>query len=334
MRISLSNHLGVGLLLPLLVAGCAGGSSATLPEDATAGSPQSILTAPSRVNPLRTAKSPFLYVSNTAVKAAVLLYRFPIGKHAKPEREITQGLQGVPADPVLDRNGTLYQPSGCSYSGEGGIVGVYPAGQSSPSETITNGINCPLGSAIDAHGNLYISNTHCEGSYDCQGTITEYPPDQTSPSLSISANLQAPHGLALDAHNDLFIADPYVGAVLEVKKGHKTPAILSLSGVSFPIQVATDHVNNLYVSDYAANEVLVYAPGATTPEASISNPNPGTLTYGLCLKEQGALFVVDLQDNGSPSIIEEYKNPLQSSSPVKSITNGLSNPDGCAAKEF
>ena len=325
----------------LFVVGCAANSGAYAPSAAMQSPHRAPRLSPRSVSPSKVGNSNLFYVTNyedTGNQSSVLVYQKPLGRNPAPFRTISNGLQ-IPADPVLDAHGALYVPNGCSFSGTGGSVQVYAKGQSNPRETITNGINCPLGSAIDPSQNLYISNVYVYGSSYYHGTITVYPQGKTKPSETIQGPLKAPHGLALDSHQNLFVADPYAGAsvgqVFEVAKGTTTPVPLYLNGLTEPIEVATDGSDNLYVSDNVENVVQIYAPGQTSPEVTLSHPNSGLVSYGICLDQQGHLFVINIRFRGSKlPVIDEYKNPLTNSSPFRVFTQDLMFPDGCAAKKF
>lgn len=327
----------------LLVAGCASSSAPTTLPNASASGFSAFNTARSLVagSPMA-KKSPFLWVSHYSNSGGgtMLAYPLPLGKNPTPVQTITLG-NVVPGLPSLDDRGNLYVPSGCSFSGHGGSVQVYAPGQSSPFETITNGINCPLGTIVNAQGKLYVSNVYCTGSSYCMGTITEYPAGHTTPSVTINKNLLDPEGLALDGLGDLFIADPYQVDVLELQRGSRTPVRLNLTGLHSPIDVVIDRSRNVYVSDDTllqndyVNAVLIYAPGQTTPEAKIGDPDSNkTQTYGLCMNIRQFLYVTYVPNSQQIPSVREYDDPLHNSTPSKTITNGLSqDPVGCAAEE-
>lgn len=331
------------LTLPsLFVVGCGASSSTYGP----AVGMESTYTPPrlshASVSPAQTGNSKLFYVTNydyySSNHSQVLVYQKPFGKNPIPFRTITSDLQH-PGDPVLDAHGALYVPNGSCNDSVGGSVLVYASGQDNPRETITNGINCPEGSAIDPSQNLYVSNVYPYGSSYYHGTVTVYPRGKTKPSETIQGPLKAPHGLALDSHQNLFIADPYEygysGGVFEVAYGTTMPVPLNLSGIIVPREVATDSTDNLYVSDEIEKAVQIYAPGQTSPEVTIADPNPGTQTLGICLDQQGHLFVINIRAaQNTPADIEEYKNPLKNSPPVRVFTQDLGFPDGCAAKKF
>ncbi len=334
------------LLIPsVAIAGCSGNSAGYGPQPSTASIGAIAEAHKQLISPAKIGSSNLFYVTNyvdgNPGQGQVLVYQKPFERSPVPLSTITKGIgDEVPNDPVLDAHGALYVPSGCSFSGTGGSVQVYAKGHDTPRETITDSINCPLGSAIDPAQNLYVSNVYVDGSSDYHGTVTVYPHGQTSPSETIQGPLKAPHGLALDSHQNLFIADPYaassVGAVFEVAHGTTMPVPLNLNGLIEPIEVATDGSNNLYVSDNVANVVQIYAAGQTSPEVTLSNPNGGTRTYGICLDQKGHLFVIDGKYQGStPPVINEYKDPLKHSAPLRRVfTQDLTFPDGCAAKTF
>ncbi len=97
---------------------------------------------------------------------------------------------------------------------------VYPAGSNgnvAPSSTIAGsntGLAVPAGIALDASGNIYVTNDGSEtgGPY----TVTVYPAGSTgnvAPSLTIGGSntgLSTPIAIALDGSGNIYVANYYV----------------------------------------------------------------------------------------------------------------------------
>jgi hypothetical protein len=115
-----------------------------------------------------------LYVANAFMgsERSPNISVYPPGGTA-PTRSITVGLT-VPSSMATDTKGNLYVLNECS--GIGGCtntensVAIYAAGNSTPAEVITNGIDYPSDIAVDQSSTLYVSNFGETGA----GTVTIY----------------------------------------------------------------------------------------------------------------------------------------------------------------
>jgi hypothetical protein len=185
----------------------------------------------------------------------------------------TGQLQGVsfPVQMAVDAQGTLYVANAQVDSTGGGSITEYPRGATSPSRTLTTGLNTSTGVAVDSSGNVYVSNKYA-------GSIVVFAKGKMTPKETITANLTGPDGLAVDAAGDLYIADSSANDILKLTHGSKTPQPLHLKNIARPTGVALDTRGNLYVSNLLAqsSNVTVYAPGSTTPKATIVVPGPPT----------------------------------------------------------
>ncbi len=183
----------------------------------------------------------------------------------------TQQLQGV-SDPVqiaVDAQGTIYVANAQVNEAGAGSVTEYPRGATSPSRTLTSGLNTSTGVAVDSTGNVYVSNKYL-------ASIVVFGKGKNTPKETIKSNLRGPDGLAVDAADDLFIADSTADDVLELVHGSTTPQSLHLKSLSRPLGVAIDARGDLYVSNLLAqsSNVTIYAPGMKTPKATIIVPGP------------------------------------------------------------
>lgn len=183
----------------------------------------------------------------------------------------TQQLQGV-SDPVqiaVDAQGTIYVANAQVNAAGGGSITEYPRGATSPSRTLTSGLNTSTGVAVDSLGNVYVSNKYL-------ASILVFGKGKNSPKKTIKSNLRGPDGLAVDTADNLYIADSTANDVLKLAHGSTMPQSLHLKSLSRPIGVAVDAKGDLYVSNLLAqsSNVTVYAPGKTTPKATIVVPGP------------------------------------------------------------
>jgi hypothetical protein len=183
----------------------------------------------------------------------------------------TGQLQDV-TDPVqlaVDAQGTIYVANAQTDASGAGAVTEYPRGATSPSRTLTAGLNTSTGVAVDSTGAVYVSNKYL-------GSVVVFAKGKATPKETISANLIGPDGLAVDKSNDLFIADSSADDVLELVHGSKTPRSLQLKGLSRPVGVAVDSHEDLFVSNLlgASSTVTMYPPGSKSPKLTIIVPGP------------------------------------------------------------
>jgi serine/threonine protein kinase, bacterial len=177
----------------------------------------------------------------------------------------------------------------------------------SPLGSIIDGINGPMGVAVDKQGQLYVVNIG-------NNTVTIYPHGSTSPSLTIDKGLWAPAGIGVDSKGNVFVAneeqfvtgyrpgrktpfetisfrsiggqaiglavDPAdtvwvvcdnLDALFTIPHGKKTAQNANLSGLGGPMGVSFGKNGMMYVSNYSGGNVLVYAPGTTTPALTITD---------------------------------------------------------------
>jgi len=102
-----------------------------------------------------------------------------------------------PAGISVDGKGTLY------VSEEVGRVEIYPAGLTSPTLTLSQGLTYANDAVTDADGTVYVANSG--GSI---ADVVVYPAGQTTPSETIASDLfSRPYGEVFDPSGDLYVAD-------------------------------------------------------------------------------------------------------------------------------
>ncbi len=85
-----------------------------------------------------------------------------------------------------------------------------------PKASIIDGVDVPLGLAVDRQGALYVAN----GGND---TITVYSKGSSSPRLTIDKGLYTPYGVTVDSHGNVFASSPGNHTVLGFRPGATTP---------------------------------------------------------------------------------------------------------------
>lgn len=161
-----------------------------------------------------------------------------------------------------------------------------------PIGTITTSVSGPEGLAVDASGNLYVSNAY-------NSTVTVYQPGKTSPSTTYSTDLTFPVAVAVDTNGTVYVANATgfsfaPGSIVEYPKGSTTPS-LTISDTNFQVvtSLGLDASNNLYVTYMNPSEtgqINKYAPGQTSgTNLNISLGYSG----GIVIDNKNQLIVTD-----------------------------------------
>jgi hypothetical protein len=140
-----------------------------------------------------------LYVANFAVFPGWVSVYAP-GKH-RPSRVISNGI-GLPIGLAVAPNGALVVLNGL-FSGGYNVV-VYPAGEATPSLTITAGLQRSTAVAVDADGNIYVAN---DREKKRPGSVTVYRSGKTTVWRSIRSGISFPGALAFDGAGRLYVAN-------------------------------------------------------------------------------------------------------------------------------
>ena len=174
----------------------------------------------------------------------------------------------------------LYVPA---YNGN--VINVYAAGVPKPKlleQLAVGGSFFPLAVSVDRYsGNVYVLEVY--------GFIGEFTRGQTSPFRTITG----PSGF----HATLIAAAKGGSLFLLGTQNHSGPAIMQITPSGTVLRsillpkgvynaIASDANGNLFVS--TSTDVLVYAPGATAPTSTLSQPYAPA---GLFVNRQGQLLV-------------------------------------------
>jgi streptogramin lyase len=262
--------------------------------------------------PAANTKHPWIYVSGFSTNN-VLIYDLAL--FAVPQiGSITTGIRG-PRGLFLDTAGTLYVAN----TG-GGSVTLYPAGATTPSLTLSQGLSQPVYAAVDGQGNVWVT------SRGTQPSIVKYPPGQTTPSQTITDSLiQLPEQLAFDSAGNMYFGDDITG-VSEILAGTTQPVSLNLSQL---VQGSTEGVafgpldGTLFVSfgNYT-NQVNAYADDRRRLRRILSVPTADTLTVGR-FENHEDLFVPGSQTNTVTVFRDRAASPFTSFSVATNYTRGV-----------
>lgn len=181
----------------------------------------------------------------------------------------------------------------------------------SPEGSISDGLNYPVGLAVDKHGTLYVAN---EGN----STITIYPAGQSAPSLTISTGLDSNYGVTVDSKGDVFATNLGDDTVVGYKAGATSPfETIDFSNLGQPVGLAADSKDNLWVACDSTNVIYIIPAGSSKPQNSNLSDVAGPL--GISFGKHDVTYVANFGAN--PSAVEIYT--YGSKTPSGSITNGI-----------
>ena len=102
-------------------------------------------------------------------------------------------------------------------------------------------LDSPAGVAVDAAGNVYISDQVANVIYQWNAT--------NGVTILVSSGLNRPTGLAVDAAGNLYIADAGSSTIEKWNAATKQVTTLVSSGLNNPNGVAVDARGNVYIAD-------------------------------------------------------------------------------------
>jgi hypothetical protein len=152
------------------------------------------------------------------------------------------------------------------------VVEVAPDGTQ---HTVGSGFSGPNSVAVDAAGNVYVSDHY-------SGTVVEVAPDGTQ--HTVGSGFYNPYGVAVDAAGDVYIADANQSSIIEVAPGGSQSTVGS--GLFFPRGMAVDAAGDVYVAD--ANNSRVEEV-EFSPSASSSDPGSASVAWATPLSDGGSI---------------------------------------------
>jgi hypothetical protein len=204
----------------------------------------------------------------------------------------------------VDADGTLYVEN--DPGSNLGWVSEYALGETTPLRIITQGVKVPAFCAIDAHGNLWVTNF--EGP-----TVTEYLKGSTVPYFTLRNGLTAPNGIAIDRAGNIYVVNfhgSYGPSNVQVyPPGGTSPSRTITDGITWPIGIAVDSKGTLYVTnDISPCNIEKYRTGKSHPYQKIAKDinGPTALTFS----KAGRLYEVNegASDCAGPaSVILEFR---------------------------
>jgi gliding motility-associated-like protein len=173
------------------------------------------------------------------------------------------------------------------------------------------GFNYPTGVAVDAAGNIYVAD---QGA----GQVYEITFGTTTPVI-IGSGFSGPNAITVDAAGNVYVTDDSNGTVSKIPAGNLPPVTL-VSGLLYPTAITNDGAGNLYFVDGGQSTVFKLSEAGGT---SIPVADDFIYPTGIAIDASGNLYVID----GDADAL--FKLPKSGSSEIQ-IANGFNDPNGVA----
>ena len=181
-------------------------------------------------------------------------------------------------------------------------------------------LSYPYRVAVDASGNVYISDT--QGNQILKETLAN---GVYTESVVVSTGLATPYGVAVDGSGDVYIADNgHNRVVKETPSGNSyTQTVVSTTALSYPTGVAADASGDLYIADTGHGRILIERPsGGSYIETALTYASNFAQITGIAVDSSGNIYVSDIDNNAVYA--ETYS--AGSYTPSTIATSGLSYP--------
>jgi hypothetical protein len=218
---------------------------------------------------------------------------------------------------LLSSAGILLVSTPVYGDGQGPVV-AFGLGTQTTVNTGSFTLNSPKGVAVDAAGNIFISDNNNQ-------RVVKVPANGTP--TTVGFNLQYPQGLAVDGAGDLFIADNNLNEVVEVPAGCTTVSCQTTvgSGLSGPLGVAVDGAGDVFIANFDNHEV-VEVPANGGPQTVIYSPGVSSNPIGLAVDAAGDVFIADFGLN----VVVEIPTACTTSSCETTVGTGWNLPEALA----
>jgi sugar lactone lactonase YvrE len=193
------------------------------------------------------------------------------------------------------------------------VNGVVPPG-SSTQEVAHGSFTLPTGIAVDAAGDVFVSDSGATALYEIEAVGGSIPASPTVITINVPGGLSFPRGIAFDSKGNLWLASQGGSSVIELNAVSgsipASPTIVTYTGVSSsgnggagfnsPFGVAIDSSGDVFVADTKNNQIKemiavagsVPAPTASAPAINILGSG-FNYPEGVAIDSWGDVFVAD-----------------------------------------
>ncbi len=185
----------------------------------------------------------------------------------------------------------------------------------------TGSLSYPYRVAVDASGNVYISNT--QGNEVLKETLAN---GVYTESVVVSTGLATPYGVAVDGSGNVYVADNGHNRVVEETpsgNSYTQTVVSTTTTLSYPTGLAVDASGDLYIADTGGGKVLVERPsGGSYVETALTYSSNFAQITGIAVDSIGNIYVSDIDNQAV------YKETYSAGSytPSTLATSGLSYP--------
>jgi streptogramin lyase len=181
-------------------------------------------------------------------------------------------------------------------------------------------LSYPYRVAVDASGNVYISNT--QGNQILKETLAN---GVYTESVVVSTGLATPYGVAVDGSGNVYVADNgHNRVVKETPSGSAyTQTVVTTTALSYPTGVAVDASGDLYIADTGHGRILIERPsGGSYIETVLTYSSKFAQITGIAVDASGNIYVSDIDNQAVYT--ETYS--AGSYTPSTIATSGLNYP--------
>jgi len=180
---------------------------------------------------------------------------------------------------------------------------------------VASGLNQPYGVAIDAAGNVYISDSH-------NNAIKEWHFPAGNVTTNVSTGLSGPTGVAVDSAGNVYFADTGKNAIKEwhFPAGNVTTNVPT--GLNGPTGVAVDGAGNVYFADTGNNAIKEWHASAGNVTTNVSSGLSGPT--GVAVDGAGDIYIADSGNHA----VKEWD--ASGGSIISLVSFGLNRPSGVA----
>jgi DNA-binding beta-propeller fold protein YncE len=152
-------------------------------------------------------------------------------------------------------------------------------------------LRVPHGVAVDAAGNVYITDSHTNRVLKlAAGSNTQTVLPFTGLDLCANNIQAATGGVAVDAAGDVYVSDSCHNRVVKLAAGSSTQTVLPFRGLEFPRGLAVDIAGAVYALDHSGGRVLKLAAGAST-QTVLPKTGLSVLTGDVAVDTTGNVYV-------------------------------------------
>ena len=229
---------------------------------------------------------------------------------ASQKGSITSGVD-APWALYIDQQHNLYVANQSGQKGGGGSVTAYPRLAVTPSATYTEGLGRPLYPIVDQYGDLFVGNG--ENVNKNAGAVVEYRVGSTSAYQVLQTPGDEVDGMDFDTQGNLYVA--YRGShtspassVEEFAPGSAQGVVLGME-LNQPQGLIVDNRGNIVVAQSGGpHNLMVFPPGATSPQMSVKLPSGADPTQIVLRKNEHRIYVASFSNGDIYDITYPFKS--------------------------